>query len=440
MNTRGCNLRAGRGFTLVELMVSLVAGLIVTIAVVGLARTATTSFYEEARLSTTESAVRTAAERLRQDLTRVSFMSTGNIQLAGGDTVPFGHKAAQLPGAATPSRYGVATANLQGIRIVVGGSFATAQGPNLLSAKNLLNPDSILLTGNYTTDDSYRGILQVNNDSVILNTTNNPAVSRLLSAGSNPNTSVRNAFTPGSLAGAPPPFLARVVDVTGCQHYVVLSTAVGAAGTATISFAAAADGNPPIPTSGTAAGSAGNCGGTPGDEVTINPVQTVRWWIGPTTAPLAPDVAVGQTGNKFDHYREVLDATGASVPSPGGPQVVAEYAIDLKFGVSVDSPAALPPPTNQLSFDMDTDGVAIANWTQAAAGTTTGTPAPQRVRSVRFRVATRSSLPDRDAPLSLVPGYISRYCVEAAVPCKNLARARTIMSEVQLINQAGMTY
>ena len=39
-----------------------------------------------------------------------------------------------------------------------------------------------------------------------------------------------------------------------------------------------------------------------------------------------------------------------------------------------------------------------------------------------------------------VPGYISRYCTEAATPCKNFARARTIMSEVQLINQAGMTY
>ncbi len=439
MNTRGRTLRTGRGFTLVEVMVSLVAGLIVTIAVVGLARTATTSFYEEARLSTTEAAVRTAAERLRQDLTRVSLMSTGNIQLAGGDTVPFGHKAAQLPGAATPSRYGAATANLQGIRILVGGSFATAEGPNLLSTKNVLSPDAILLTGNFTTDDSYRGTLKGNNNSVDLVAANNPAVGRLLS-GPNPNTAIRNAFTPGSLSGAPPPFVARIVDVTGCQHYVVLANAVAAAGTATLSFAAAADGNPPIPSGGTAAGSAGNCGGVPGDEVTINPVQTVRWSIGKTADPLAPDVSVGETGNKFDLYREVLDAMLAPVPAPGGPQVVAEYAIDLKFGISVDSPAALAPPNNQLTFDMDTDGLSIASWTQLASGTAAGAAAPQRVRSVRFRVATRSSLPDRDAPFSPVPGYISRYCTEAATPCTKFARARTIMSEVQLINQAGMTY
>ena len=83
-----------RGFTLVELMVSLVAGLIVTIAVVGLARAATTTFFEAARISTVEANVRTAAERLRQDLSRASYMSTGNIKLAVDQApgVPLAHR------------------------------------------------------------------------------------------------------------------------------------------------------------------------------------------------------------------------------------------------------------------------------------------------------------------------------------------------------------
>ena len=447
MNTRVREMarRTSRGFTLVELMVSLVAGLIVTIAVVGLARTATTSFYEEARLSTTEAAVRSAAERLRQDLTRVSYMSTGNIKLAGGDTVPAGLKAAQIVATASPSRYGALTNDLQGIRILVGGSLATAQGPNNLSTKNALNPDAILLTGNFTTDDSYPGQMVNFNTGVELTVADNPAVARLI-AGPDPDKAVRNAFTPGSQTGTLPPFLARVVDQRGCQYFVKLASAVGTATKVSLSFAPAADGYPPIPERGTAAGSAKAPCGFPLDskeEVRVNPVQTVRWSIGPTTTPLAPDVAVGETGNKFDLYREILDASGASVPSPGGPQVVAEYAIDLKFGISVDSPAAAPPPPgNQLTFDMDTpaDAVPIADWTQAASGTAAGGPAPQRVRSVRFRVATRSSLPDREAPLSIVPGYISRYCTDSAAVCKKFARARTIMSEVQLINQAGMTY
>src|SRR5205823_2689367 len=64
--------RSDQGFTLVELMVSLVAGLIVTIAVVGLARAATTTFFEAARIASVESTVRNASERLRQDLARSS--------------------------------------------------------------------------------------------------------------------------------------------------------------------------------------------------------------------------------------------------------------------------------------------------------------------------------------------------------------------------------
>jgi Tfp pilus assembly protein PilE/mRNA-degrading endonuclease toxin of MazEF toxin-antitoxin module len=428
-----------RGFTLVELMVSLVAGLIVTIAVVGLARTATTTFYEEARLSTTEATVRSAAERLRQDLSRVSYMSTGNIKLARNDSpsVPFGQKISHIPGAATPSRYGALTDNLSGIRITVGGSQAAAQGPNNLSTVNGLNPDSIELTGNFTTDDSYRGKMNGSN-SIVLDVGKDPAVARLI-AGPDPDKAVRNAFTPGSQSGTIPPFLARVVDPRGCLHFVVISNAVATATTVTLSFAAAVTGNPVLlPTEDES-----TCGANDQEEVSINPIQTVRWYIGATNTALAPDPSVNQVGNKFDLYREIVDASGASIAAPGGPQVVAEYVIDLKFGISVDSPAAaLPPPTNQLTFDMDTDGVAIGNWTQAASATSTGNPAPHRVRAVRFRLATRASLPDRDAPLSLLPGqpYISRYCTQAATPCKQFARVRTIMSEATLMNQAGMTY
>ena len=117
----------------------------------------------------------------------------------------------------------------------------------------------------------------------------------------------------------------------------------------------------------------------------INPVQTVRWSLQATTAPLAPEPALGLPGNKFDLYREIVDASGASVPPPGGPQVVAEYGVDLKFGLSVDNPdVALPPPTNQMTLDMDNpaDAIAIGQWTQAAS---TRRPAVPRRRSAYVR-------------------------------------------------------
>jgi Tfp pilus assembly protein PilW len=434
-----------RAFTLVELMVSLVAGLIVTIAVVGLARTATTTFYEEARLSTTEAAARSAAERLRQDLSRVAFMSTGNIQLARNDSpsVPFGQKISHPPPPGTPSRYGATTANVQGLKITSGGSLLTgADGPLGLSTVNLLSPDTIQMTGNYTTNDSYRGRMTGSgNDSIVLKVVDDPAVARLV-AGADPNAAVRNVFTPGSPSGSVPPFLARVVDPRGCSHFVVLSAITATATGATITFAASTDGKSPVlkPTEDQS-----TCGASEQEEVTINPIQTVRWYIGQTNVALQADPNVDPVGNKFDLYREIRDANGAVVAPLGAPQVIAEYAVDMKFGITVDNPApAFPPPSNHQVFDMDTNSALVQTWTGDASGTAAGGVGPQRVRSVRFRLATRAAIPDRKAAIpSVLPTpaqYMTRYCMEKTTPCTKFARVRTIMSEVALINQAGMTY
>jgi prepilin-type N-terminal cleavage/methylation domain-containing protein len=424
-----------RGFTLVELMVALVAGLIVTLAVVGLARTATRTFYEQARLSTTEGSVRNGAERLRQDLSRTSFMSTGNIHLARNDStsVPFGQKISHVPGAVTPARY-TALKDLQGLRIIVGGSAAAAP----LSVANGLNPDSLELTGNFTTDDSYRGKIEGN--VITLNAVSDVAVARLI-AGGDPNQAVHNAFCPGTVApAATKPHMARVVDPRGCQHFVVISAVSGTSTGATITLAPPDSGGSPVLTP---AQDESTCGANDQEEVTISPIQKVRWYLAETSDALKPDVAVEPKNRKYDLSREILDATGAAIPAPGGPQVVAEYAIDLKFGLGVDDPALLPP-ASQRNLDMDTDGALITDYTKAASLTLPGRAGPQRVRSVRFRLATRAALDDRRQDMKLIPllpQYISRYCTELPLAtCTKWARVRTIMSEVTLMNQLGMGY
>ncbi len=434
-----------RGFTLIELMVSLVAGLIVTIAVVGLAKSATTSFYEEARLSAVESSVRSASERLRQDLTRTSYMSTGNLTLAGSDAapatpalaVPYGQRISHVSGQG-PSRFGAATLNLQGIRLNVGGSKATSQGPNNLATLNALNPDELILTGNFTTDDAYRG--KVVGNTIVVKVVDDPAVARLV-AGPNPNAAVRNAFAPGAqAAGAIYPALARVVDARGCSTFVVLSAVAGTATDATFTFAAASDANPPILTPGT---DAGGCGADPQEEVTINPVQKLHWYIGPSSVAMQPPPGADDPLNKFDMYREIRDANDAVIPMPGGPQVVAEFAVDLKFGITVDDATQLPP-ANKRVFDMDsaTDVGNITAYTGLSSATASGGAGPQRIRSVRYRVSTRAAQPDRAAPLTVPIGGLPvvnvRYCVEST--CRHAARVRTIMSEVSLVNQSRMTY
>lgn len=438
-----------RGFTLVELMVSLLAGLIVTIAVVGLARAATTTFFEAARISTVESTVRNASERLRQDLARASYMSTGNIRLARDQApgVPMAHRIAVSDPTSdtTGSRYN-ALKDLSGIRIIVGGSAtgaiagSGAEGPNLLSSNNGLTPDAIILGGNYTTDDSYQGTLAtaVSNcggHTIALNSAGDAAVRRIM-AGATPIAGVLAAFAP--VAGSS--YAARVVDGRGCQHYAVLCSTVPVAivGTvATLHFAQSTSSGPAV-----IPPLANNCGADPTEPVTVSPVQRVRWYIGPNTdAALDPAPGVEVAGNKFNLYRDFLDAADPPLPIPASRQIVAEYAVDLKFGITVAD------FTNALQvFDMD-DPAAITNiglWTQAAGGTMSGSPSPHRVRSVRFRVVTRAAVPDRQQSLSLPSDgpYLTRYCVENQVPasCKSFARVRTIVSEVALMNQLGMTY
>lgn len=443
-----------RGFTLVELMVSLVAGLIVTIAVVGLARAATTTFFEAARISSVEQSVRTAAERLRQDLSRAAYMSTGNIRLArdGAAGVPMAHKIAVVDpsvSGGTGSRYGGLN-DLQGIRIIVGGSGnavasfdaanAGAAGPNALSVNNGLNPDALILGGNFTSDDSYQGTFSTaggacaGGQRIILTRVADAAVGRLV-GGADPLASARAAFTPDPTR----PFAARVIDARGCQHFVVIcaggvtATAAGAV----ISIQQDDGGNP-----GVLDGGGTTCGAKDTEGVTINPVQRVRWYIGPNVdAALDPATGVEVAGNKFNLYRDFLDAADPPAPVLPMRQIVAEYAADLKFGIAINNAAGA---LQVFDMDSDTGGGNIDTWTQTASTTAAGGPGPQRVRSVRFRIATRSSIPDRTANLVVPPGapYITRYCVEGtpAAQCTNFARVRTVVSEVALVNQLGMTY
>jgi type II secretory pathway pseudopilin PulG len=459
--------RSTRGFTLVELMVSLVAGVIIAIAVIGLAKAATTSFYEQARLTAVEQTVRNASNRLRYDLTRVSFMGTGNIHLATTPNVPYGHQVASqfaVPGNAG-ARYPNLSNDLQGIRILVQGS--TSSGPAadtnvaaLAASPNFTQPDAIEIGGNMTTDDYYIGKWlgptggSCGGGTFEARAFADPATERLLGDATTAQANITAAFTPGPNGTR---HFARVVDSLGCQHYVTIENASYVAnidGTGSpgfrINLCTASDTFSLLQPGSARSG----CGATPNTDETlrISPFQRVRWRIATNTTNTAldPPAAIAPANTTFMLYREFLDATGTVVPTLT--QIIAEYAVDLKFGIAVDQRETTPAPNNIVVYDLDTDTTGVGglgnidSWTRRARDSvlTTGTPTqpgPQRVRSVKFRVSTRASMPDRNRPLTLLPNspYISRYCVDMPA-CTKFSRVRSIVSEVPLINQARMTY
>jgi prepilin-type N-terminal cleavage/methylation domain-containing protein len=439
--------RRRRGFTLVELMISLVMGLIVALAAVALARTATTTFHEQARISLTEMGLRTGSERLRQDLMRISHMSTGNIALDP--------KIAHVAGAVN-SRYANLN-DLQGVRINVGAGKAGTQGTLKLAEHNFLNPDSIVITGNLTTDDGYNGTITTGGSCaggqiVTLDPGADAAVYGLLSeAGATLLSNAQSAFVP--VSGKT--FIAQVVDPLGCTNYVpvcdVTTATVGTRSVVRVHLLGDANSRAVL-YSHTESGSsslANNCGASEGGKVTISPIHRVRWALTASPAALESDPNVEPVGNKFDLTRQLLDWAGADV---GTAEIVAEYGVDLKFGVTAWDPAqaaANQPPLRVYEMDSDTGSGDIDKATKNASGTSAGTLGPQHIRSVRFRFATRTSVADRTGDIQIgpargasVPPYISRYCLEDKdlAQCKKWARVRTVVSEVALHNQARMFY
>lgn len=442
-----------RGFTLPELMVSLAAGLIVTIAVVGLAKTATTTFHEQVRSSASEMSLRLASQRLSADLERVSYMSTGNIrwdpQIVRLDSAP-------LP--ATGSRY-LSLNDLQGIRIYLAGS---AENPAIQrESDNGLAPEMIDLTGNFTSNDEYI-ISQISappnpllggacpTQTVTLNPKDAATLKILVKTlpdGSTPPRSqveaqkvLRSIFMPGGGS-----FAARVLDPnSGSTHYVIVADAVVSAGppplglVATIKFADPTGGGCPVLWGGQGKGGTSGFG----ENLQIAPIQTVRWRIARiANADLDP---TEDAAEKLDLTRQFIDVTNTPI---GAPEIIAEYAVDLKVAFTVDK-TIYPSPPNAFamdSFDFE-DTASNLLWANKVTAGPPRPPAsgegPHRIRSVRFRLSERAARDDRTQDFApIAPGYLYRYCLTGPpATCNRFARVRTLVSEVALQNQARMNY
>jgi hypothetical protein len=415
-------------------MVSLLAGLLIVMAVMGLARTATTTFHEQIRTTASEMSLRIASQRLAGDLSRIGYFGTGNIRF---DPTIARVNTAGDPLLNTGSRYPGLT-NMAGVRIYMQGS--AEAGTLTLATDNLLRPQAIDITGNLTTNDQYLGILGPPvacgaQSMTLLN--DDPAVMRMLLAadqvtplGDIPATAIfQQAFIP--VPGQR--FAARILDSSGKTHFVVVCGAQVVSGRASVDFLAPTAGSMPVLTPTDTSQKGGEAGDTP---IQISPIQTVRWNLQRLANPALdpPEDAAA----KFDLVRQYL-AADTNLPV-GVPEVVAEYVVDLRFALTVDQSPLIP---SAKSFDFEAEADTIS-WSQTGGVSVppASVPGPQRIRSIQYRVAGRAALADRttDMPRD-APGYIYRYCMSGPIAgCTRFARARTIVSEVPLLNQARSTY
>ncbi|MFO0670098.1 MAG: prepilin-type N-terminal cleavage/methylation domain-containing protein [Polyangiaceae bacterium] len=419
--------RARGGFTLVELLVSLVAGLLVSLAVVALSREATYSFHEEMRSATAEMSVRTALDRLKADVQRAGYMATGNVLT--DVHIPLDQRDGNHVPAGAPANL----ANLAGINYHAKGS--KTQTPLSSAGDNALEPDSIDLTGNFTSTDAYvvsrlaggKGCagprLYFSMDSA--------ATYRVMTS-SDPDATLRDMFQP--VKGES--FLVRIADDLGRHEFVYGCKAQTAgwskAEGAWVELAASAS-------------YLEQAYGFVDGRITVNPVQTIRWEIRPlassdtTYAAIATDPASGDGGvsKKYNLVRSWLSQDNTPI---GPAEVVAEYAVDLKFAFTVDlgdyAGTAAAPDFRSFAFGADDNKTYVAG--------VTGTARPERVRAVRVRFSSRAAVPDRNEDQRLEKNnYTIRYCLDesgCSSGSRSWARVRTATTEVALPNQARNFY
>ncbi len=438
-----------RGFTLIELLVSLVAGLIIGLAVVTLSKSVANQFHEEVRANAAEASVRLASQRLRTDLSRAGLMSTGNI---ARDT-----RAATLPGG-TGAKGIIQLQQLSGIRVFTGGSLTPPTVPNTLDATGAgnitagsgaqtpaLTPDSFAVWGNMTSGDEYLGNadpatpsscggrrVKLNpDDGALLRLVRDPNGVAVVAAQA--EAALQQIFTP--IVGQT--FFARITDAKGYHHYA-LTCPVAVTYNGTDAFVHLQNVNAWLDSTQT-----GQRGGVAGsEEVTVSPIQGVYWYIGRRANPNVENPAsVAQSTQKYDLFRAWVNSAGQALVAQA--EVVCEFAVDLKIGFTVDDPA-VPEGTadKSVTFGFGTTAAARNPWANRDLNAAVplvpnrGSMGPHRIRGVRYRLSTRTAVPDRTEAFT-APGsdYLYRYRIG-----NDFARVRVTTGEVALVNQGRMSY
>lgn len=373
--------RRRAGFTLIEMMVALTAGLIAVGAIYSISASSSRHFHEQQRISQTQMALRMGMGRLTRDIARAGF---------GG----------------SPSTLAEMNAGMTCGRPPAGGHFNavtffdnrdTAVLPN--AATNGVQADRIRLVGNYATPELYRAMPAGVNSLTIQ--TQWQAFRRSFGV---PGTT----YDPDAFEEVFRPGRTLHIQTIGGQHfYPRITGSVGA--TQTVTFTPGFQ-----------------CGGEQLNMAMVAPLSRLEYRVVDATDPDS-DLSTLFQNAALDNrrglrnsvlIRQELDENNN--PIPATEQVVLEYVANLDYSFVVDT-QTVPgnPPTLALE-----QGGATPNVTNS----------PHRIRSVIVDLAARTADHDPSFPfVAPVPGApLMRYQVDPAL--RGAARVRSMRAEVQLRN------
>jgi len=405
--------KSRRGFSLVELMVALTGGLFVSVIVFAMARQGTRFYQQETRIAEATLASTIGMQRLRADIGRAGYMSSVFIGSANSDpNLCMDYSTSTL----------TLLANMRSVQITQNTTLGSDADPTKAS----ITPDTIQLSGAYQNSDRFiAGYLQMNGG--LLDVPLQPNIGALARLRYLQSTSPQALLTQLFPTGR----LLRLVNQYGRIAYGLISGASPNGDPTntlpTIILAAA----PAVPLQG-AANAACVFSGV---GVEVNVVNFFRYRIASLKSDLTYSSSYGQlynstltNSNPADAYRtelirEELNPIDGKPFANTPPEIVAEYAIDLKFEALV-TPAT---GTNQTLLAVTPTAGDIYAITSSAA-----TGQPQRVRSLRARLSVRSREADRTSD---IPGATSgRYRIQVSPVPSTFARVRTVQTDIAIPN------
>jgi len=435
------------GFTLVELMVSLSGGLFVAIAVFMLAKQSTNLYQSEGRAGNATLGSLVGFERLRQEIGRAGFLSSPSAR-----TDP---KVCCSPvGDANWPAY---LSHLQSV-LIQQPTNASVIPPVL--AKNGSLPDEITLAGSYASDEVFfvQTVDRAGGGDTIYLQSNQGGLPKLQYQSFAGNAAQQRQLLL-SVFGIGRGI--RIVDKSNGRSIFGTIADVQGGGSPAI-FVKGGAGGPPLvhrETSPCGCGIAGDSAGSIVNVVNIIHYALRDMHTNPAFAPLfntstqvsGNTLAVGPAQDNLrraELVREELDTTGTAID--GTQEIVSEFAVDLKFGITVGH--VIPGTTQIAKLETFAPGnESVGSW---AGDTTTvvgpaasdppTTPTPQLVRAVRIRLGVRSREADRQTALdgggllAIAPGmYRIGTNPAGGGP---FARVRTMQADIALRNQQGAPF
>jgi prepilin-type N-terminal cleavage/methylation domain-containing protein len=406
--------RAQRGFTLVELMVAMVAAMFVAIAVFTLAKHASGFAMRQSRVADATLQTVIGFERLKADIARAGFLSSPNI--------------ARDPNICRAPVYPPQLRRLAGVFIE---PMLEEDGISAEATANGITPNRIVLAGSYDSPDLFVARTITPSDPPVVYLS--PTSLGMANIGYTTADAALGAAALGRVFRIGRA-LRIVDDAGGVQFGTIAAIAGGLDPSITLTD------SPELQfraTSGQKCGIRGH-----GNDF-VNVVNFIRYEIQDlsSTGQFSGMFAGARPpfdGERRELVREELGVDGQ--PIAGTLELVAEYAVDLGFSLFVSrSPGAAL--TRVLPADIG-DFAGDPNFTGAGRG-------PQLIRAVHAWLSLRSQEADRAVgitPLtSEAPGpNLLRISVNplstVAAPLPPFARVRTLQSTIPLNNQMRATW